>query len=50
MLDEMEFGDDGGIEVRFWHFDGNMNTKADALASAVLNGARQGRGGVVSAA
>ncbi|OSS47480.1 hypothetical protein B5807_07427 [Epicoccum nigrum] len=38
MLDEMEFGDDGGIEVEFWRVDRGMNKEADALANAALDG------------
>jgi ribonuclease HI len=37
MLDEMEYGDDGGIRVQFWHIDRSMNREADALANAVLD-------------
>jgi ribonuclease HI len=38
MLDGMEFGDDGGIDVQFWHIDRSKNREADALANAVLDG------------
>lgn len=37
MLDEMEFGDDGGIEAQFWHIDRRTNREADALANVALN-------------
>ena len=38
MLDEMEFGDDGGIEVELWRVDRRENREADALANAALDG------------
>ncbi|KAL1633068.1 hypothetical protein SLS56_003139 [Neofusicoccum ribis] len=38
-LDEMEYGDDGGIEVQFWHVPREMNREADALAKAALDSA-----------
>ncbi|KAF3033740.1 hypothetical protein E8E12_002551 [Didymella heteroderae] len=31
LLDEMDFGDDGGIEVQFWHIERSMNKEADRL-------------------
>lgn len=37
-LDRMEFGDDGGIEVQFWHVGRERNAEADALANAALDG------------
>lgn len=37
LLDEMEFGDDGGIGVQFWHIERSMNKEADALANAALD-------------
>ncbi|GME24180.1 Ribonuclease H1 [Neofusicoccum parvum] len=38
-LDEMEYGDDGGIEVQFWHVPREMNREADALANTALGSA-----------
>jgi ribonuclease HI len=37
MLDEMEFGDDGGIGVQFWLVPRELNTEADALANRALD-------------
>ncbi|KAK7726418.1 hypothetical protein SLS57_003505 [Botryosphaeria dothidea] len=36
-LDEMEYGDDGGIEIQFWHIPREMNREADALANATFS-------------
>lgn len=36
-LDEMEYGDDGGIEVSFWYVARELNREADALANAALD-------------
>ncbi|EKG09153.1 hypothetical protein MPH_13854 [Macrophomina phaseolina MS6] len=36
-LDEIEYGDDGGLEIQFWHIPREMNKEANALASAVLS-------------
>ncbi|KKY20717.1 hypothetical protein UCDDS831_g04493 [Diplodia seriata] len=38
-LDEMEYGDDGGIEVQFWHIPRELNHAADSLANAALDSA-----------
>ena len=38
MLDDMEFGDNGGIEVEFWRVDKKDNTEAEALALSALFG------------
>ncbi|KAL1639173.1 hypothetical protein SLS58_008141 [Diplodia intermedia] len=38
-LDEMEYGDDGGIEVQFWHIPRELNRAADSLANAALDSA-----------
>ena len=37
-LDEMEYGDDGGIECQFWLQPRELNREADALANAALDG------------
>lgn len=37
LLDDMEFGDDGGMYVQFWHVDRSVNEGADALANAALD-------------
>lgn len=37
LLDEMEYGDDGGIQVQFWHVGRSVNREADALANAALD-------------
>ncbi|RYC57706.1 hypothetical protein CHU98_g8503 [Xylaria longipes] len=37
MLDEMEFGDNGGVSVQLWHVDREMNREADALANQALD-------------
>ncbi|KAF1923067.1 ribonuclease H-like protein, partial [Didymella exigua CBS 183.55] len=34
LLDEMEYGDDGGIVVQFWRIERSMSSAADALANA----------------
>jgi ribonuclease HI len=36
-LDEMEYGDDGGIHVQFWHVPREKNQEADALANEALD-------------
>ncbi|KAI0016397.1 ribonuclease H-like protein [Xylariomycetidae sp. FL0641] len=36
-LDEMEFGDDGGLQVQFWHVPREENREADRLANLALN-------------
>ncbi|EME77467.1 uncharacterized protein MYCFIDRAFT_212709 [Pseudocercospora fijiensis CIRAD86] len=36
-LDYMEYSDDGGICVEFWHVSRDMNSEADALANAALD-------------
>lgn len=36
-LDEMEYGDDGGIVVSFWYVGRERNRAADALANAALD-------------
>jgi ribonuclease HI len=36
-LDEMEYEDDGGIRVQFWHVPRERNQEADALANAALD-------------
>lgn len=36
-LDEIEYGDDGGIEVSFWYVGRELNREADALANAALD-------------
>ncbi|KAK0609277.1 Ribonuclease H [Lasiodiplodia hormozganensis] len=36
-LDEMEYGDDGGLEIQFWHIPRDVNKEADALAGAALS-------------
>lgn len=36
-LDYMEYSDDGGIVVQFWHVDRSMNEAADALANTALD-------------
>jgi ribonuclease HI len=37
LLDEMEYGDDGGIVVQFWHIERSVNENADSLANGALN-------------
>jgi ribonuclease HI len=41
LLDEMEYGDDGGIVVQFWHIERSMNENADSLANGALNAYKQ---------
>jgi ribonuclease HI len=36
-LEEMEYGDDGGIEVQFWRINRENNKDADALANLALD-------------
>ncbi|KAI3336982.1 ribonuclease H-like protein [Xylariaceae sp. AK1471] len=36
-LSEMEYGDDGGIVVQFWHMPREKNQEADALANRALD-------------
>ncbi|KAL1626146.1 hypothetical protein SLS54_002980 [Diplodia seriata] len=38
-IDEMEYGDDGGIELQFWHIPRELNRAADSLANAALDSA-----------
>jgi ribonuclease HI len=33
----MEYSDDGGMIVQFWHVDRSLNEGADALANAALD-------------
>ena len=35
-LEYMEYSDDGGREVQFWHIPREMNREADALANRAL--------------
>ncbi|KAF2452349.1 ribonuclease H-like domain-containing protein [Lineolata rhizophorae] len=37
-LDEMTYGDDGGLEFKFWHVPRERNEEADALANQALDG------------
>ena len=37
-LDEMEYGDDGGIRCKFWLIPRDENSEADALANSALDG------------
>jgi ribonuclease HI len=37
LLDDMEYSDDGGMIVQFWHVDRSLNEGADALANAALD-------------
>jgi ribonuclease HI len=36
-LDEMTYGDDGGLNFKFWHVPRAKNTEADALANQALD-------------
>ncbi|KAI9687158.1 MAG: hypothetical protein M1822_002569 [Bathelium mastoideum] len=38
VLDEMEYGDDGGIGCEFWEIPRDDNGEADALANSALDG------------
>ena len=37
LLDEMEYGDDGGLDIKFWHVPRERNMGADMLANQALN-------------
>ncbi|KAI1774248.1 ribonuclease H-like protein [Hypoxylon cercidicola] len=37
-IDEMTYGDDGGLDFMFWHVPREQNRGADALANQALNG------------
>lgn len=37
ILDDMEYGDDGGVGVNFWHVPREKNVEADALANQALD-------------
>jgi ribonuclease HI len=37
-IDEMTYGDDGGLHFQFWHVPREDNREADALATSVLGG------------
>ncbi|KAK3945758.1 ribonuclease H-like domain-containing protein [Diplogelasinospora grovesii] len=36
-LDDMTYGDDGGLDFKFWHISREKNREADALANQALN-------------
>lgn len=36
-LDDMTYGDDGGMDFKFWHVPREQNREADALANQALN-------------
>ena len=37
-IDEMTYGDDGGLHFQFWHVPREENYEADALANSALDG------------
>ncbi|KAI0836607.1 ribonuclease H-like protein [Hypoxylon sp. FL0890] len=37
-IDDMTYGDDGGMDFKFWHVPREQNQEADALANQALNG------------
>ncbi|KAI1140063.1 ribonuclease H-like protein [Hypoxylon sp. FL0543] len=37
-IDDMTYGDEGGMEFKFWHVPREQNREADALANAALDG------------
>ncbi|KAI3392417.1 hypothetical protein diail_5723 [Diaporthe ilicicola] len=37
-LDEMTYGDDGGLQFQFWHVPREENREADGLANSALDG------------